>query len=280
MASALKSNWSGSPLAVRGYSAEAQWAGLAEVQRLLAAQPNEKELFAKYTVVRSVVGEVQPVYDDSVCTRIKVLCEDPAFTMAEDSDDFEPVSIHVVAYFNETLFKEDMGDLMVQARLLRSIGMEGSGLRFQRRERRIVPSDDERRAEGSSGSSSGGKPSVQGRMYSPNYRPERLIPVGTIRLRRVSKTPETGKLGEVVAKIERMCVVKGVRCFGVDDMLMKEAERIAQYAFHVRWALIYALPTSKNFYTKLLYAPKDKQAGSGVPTPSIVMVKCLVNSSM
>ncbi|CAJ1987152.1 Glucosamine 6-phosphate N-acetyltransferase [Leishmania donovani] len=274
MASTANAGVDGLCPATRDAAAEVLWAKLDEVQKLLANKPDAKELFTKYTVFRSVVGEVKPVFTDSVRTRVKVFCEEPAFAVPEECDDFEPVSLHVVAYLNYTLFMEEMRELMVQARLLKSIGMEGSGLRFQRREQNIVAPDNEPRT----GSSS--KPSGQVSMHKPSYRPATLIPVGTLRMRRVSKASEAGKLAEVVAKIERVCVVKSARCFDAGRALMRAAEKIARDAFHVRWALTYAQLSSKDFYTKAGYTPKDGRACMDLHTPHVVMIKCLVDASM
>ncbi|GET86911.1 actyltransferase-like protein [Leishmania tarentolae] len=274
MASTANASVGGSHSAMQDGTSEPLWAKLDEVQKLLVNKPDAKEFFIKYTVLRSVVGEVKPVFTDSLRTRAKVLCEDPAFEVPEECDNLEPVSLHVVAYLNYTLFMAEMRELMMQARLLKSIGMEGSGLRFQRREENLVAPGDEPRT----GSSD--RPLTQVLTHKPRYRPPTLIPVGTLRLRRVSKASEVGALAEVVARIERLCIVKSVRCFEVGRTLMGAAEKIARDAFHVRWALVYAQLSSKDFYMKYGYMPMDGRACVDLHEPRTVMLKCLVSASM
>nr|AKK31195.1 actyltransferase-like protein [Leishmania amazonensis] len=268
MASTAKAAVNGTCAAMRDGAAEALWTKLDGVQKLLTNKPDAKELFTKYTTFRSVVGEVKPVFTDSVRTRVRVFCEEPAFAASEECDDLESVSLHVVAYLNYTLFMEEMKELMAQARLLKSIGMEGSGLRFQRREQNIVAPGN----EAHTGSSR--NPFIQAPVHKSSYRPATLIPVGTLRLRRVSKA------SEVVAEIERVCVVKSARCFDVGRTLMRAAEKIARDAFRVRWAFTHAQPSSKDFYTKAGYTPKDGRACMDLHMPYVVMVKCLVGASM
>ncbi|KAG5484327.1 hypothetical protein LSCM4_07893 [Leishmania orientalis] len=277
MASASTVYVKGACATMRDDTAEARWGKLDEVHKMLSSQSDSKELFTKFTVLRSVVGEAKPVFSDSVLTRVKVSCEEQTSTEAEECDEFEPVSMHVVAYFNYTQFMEEMAELVVQARLLRSIGMEGSGLRFQRRKRNISASRDEPRA-GSSGYT--GKPTIKAAGHEPTYQPVTLIPVGALRLRRVAKVSGAGELAEFVAKIERVCVVKSMCCFGVGRILMTAAEKIARDAFHVRWALLYAHLSSKEFYAKTGYAPKEGQTCMGLHAPHVLMVKCLAGASM
>ncbi|KAI5688653.1 Acetyltransferase [Leishmania braziliensis] len=254
-----------------------QWTKLDGAQKLLANHSDAKRFFTKYTMLRTVVGEVKPVFYDSVRTRVKVLCEEKAFAAGEECDDLEAVSMHVVAYFHYRLFMEEMKELMAQARLLKSIGMEGSGLRFQPRERNIDASGDKLRARNSCRC---GEPSVKVQLHELSYCPAAFIPVGALRLRRVSKVSETGEFSEVVAKIDRVCVVKSVRCFDVGRVLMKAAEKIAREAFHVRWALVDAQLSSKGFYAKIGYAPKDVQTCMELHLPYVVMAKCLAEASL
>ncbi|KAK7195159.1 actyltransferase-like protein [Novymonas esmeraldas] len=268
-----------SRFALHDSATEALWTKLEEVQKLLEHQPDAKELFTRYTVVRSVVGEVKPVFPDAVRLRVKVFCDEQGFAAEREWDDTDPVSMHVVAYFNYTLFTEEMQELAVQARLLRSIGMEGSGLRFQRRRRSTTSTADGEAV--SPGGSSDGAPSVHLPVTeSKKYRPATLIPVGTLRLRRVSKAAEAGTLTEVVAKIERVCVVKSVRRFDVGRVLMRAAENIARDAFHVRWAILYAQVISTNFYTKIGYVLKDGRVFMVGPSEHVVMVRCLADASI
>ncbi|KAG5484023.1 hypothetical protein LSCM1_05875 [Leishmania martiniquensis] len=277
MASASTADVKDAGTAVRDGTAEARWAKLDEVHQMLSSHPDAKERFTKFTVLRSVVGEAKPVFSDAALTRLKVSCEEQASAMTGECDDFDPVSMHVVVYFNYTQFMEEMEELVVQARLLRSIGMEGSGLRFQRRERNMSASGDEPRA-GRSGYN--GKLSITAPMHEPKYCPATLIPIGTLRLRRVSKASGTGKLAEVVAKIERLCVVTSVRCFDVARILMAAAEGIARDAFHVRWAIIHAHLNAQDLFTKAGYAPRQGQAPVELPTPHILLVKCLTDASL
>lgn len=304
----------GDDLASCSKATAALWAKLDEVLKLLAHQPDAKELFNKYTVLRSVVGEVKPVFSDALRIRLKVFGDEHGLATRTECDDFEAISIHVVAYFNYTLFTEEMEELAVQARLLKSIGMEGSGLRFQRRRSNAASagSDDSTATNGakaggnrgtsgvvstnnnnnnsSSSSSAGGAAGAAVERKPPKnvvreppagrYKPPVLIPVGCMRLRRAAKAPRAGKLQEVVARMERLCVVPSVRHYDMGRVLMTAAENIARDVCHVRWALLYAPLEAREFYIKVGYVAKDGWIFYKNEKPHLVMIKCLADACL
>jgi hypothetical protein len=267
-------------------AAAALWQKLDEVLKLLAHQPDAKELFNKYTVIRSVVGEVKPVFSDALRIRLKVFHDEQGPASRTECDDFEAISIHVVTYFNYTRFTEEMEELAVQARLLRSIGMEGSGLRFQRRRGKQSASGDANSSSSSSNAKVESKSktpiaaAMVGGPWAGRYRPPVMIPVGCMRLRRAAKAPRAGKLLEVVARMERLCVVKSVRNFDIGRVLMSAAEDIARDVCHVRWALVYVPLEARDFYVKIGYVAKDGWVLYKNEMPHIVMVKCLAGACL
>lgn len=270
------------------------WAKLDEVLKLLAHQQDAKKLFNKYVVVRSVVGEVKPVFSDALRIRLKVFCDEQGLATRTECDDFEAISVHAVAYFNYTLFTEEMEELAVQARLLKSIGMEGSGLRFQRRRKSASAiaavaagaegSDGSGNAEASTSSTATAADKLRKNTISGppegRYKPPVMIPVGSMRLRRAAKARHAGKLHEVVAFMERLCVVKSVRNFDIGRMLMTAAEDIARDACHVRWALLYAPLEMREFYIKVGYVAKDGWIFYEDGEPHLVMIKCLADACL
>ncbi|KPA76510.1 actyltransferase-like protein [Leptomonas pyrrhocoris] len=255
----------------------ALWSKLEEVLKLLAHQPDAKELFNRYTVIRYVVGEVKPVYSDALRIRLKVFCDEQGLATRTEADDFEAISVHVVTYFNYTLFATEMEELAVQARLRKSVGMEKTGLRFQRRQRNPAAT-----GAGASGAAESKRPptSPVAQPAKGRYRPPVLIPVGCMRLRRAAKAPRAGKLLEVVARMERLCVVKSVRNFDIGRVLMTAAENIARDVCHVRWALLYAPLAARDFYLKVGYVAKDGWVFFKAEEAHIVMIKCLADASL
>ncbi|KPI88634.1 actyltransferase-like protein [Leptomonas seymouri] len=253
----------------------ARWEKLEEVVKLVTREPDAKALFNKYTVIRSVVGEVKPVFSDALQIRSKVFYDKHGAVSQAECDDFDAVSVHVVMYFNYTLFSEEMEELVVQARLLKSIGMEGSGLRFQHRKKNVSVAGVDTRYP-----AHGARRVTVMRTPEANYKAPVLIPVGCMRLRRAAKAPRAGKLLEVVARMERLCVVATARNFDIGRALMAAAEDIARDACHVRWALLYTPLDAREFYIKVGYVAKDGWVFYKGQKPFLAMIKCLADASL
>lgn len=243
---------------------EMLWSNLDEVLKRLAVFPDAKTLFNKHTVMRTVVGEVAPVYTDGRKVREVVFQREQNVEMSREIDGQDAVCIHILAYLNYTTLTRELEERMRQEQLKKSIGMEGVPLRFQPRSKSF--SFDE--STGESGVGVGGRP----------YRPDTLIPVGTTRMQRMSRCPRLGPLPYMVARVERVCVIKSVRCYDVGKRMMEVSDTIAMDVFHVQWALLHARSDAIGFYTKMGYSVKEVGSG-GLPKDNIaVMMKYVAGS--
>lgn len=202
--------------------------------------------------IKTVVGEVQPAFNDALDLRKEVFCGEQNVTIDEEIDGLDAVSVHLIAYLNVDAKRTYLEQQKVQARLTASSGV---AVKFKH------PSAGEV-------SSMKGEPPAR-------YRPPRLTPIGTLRMRRVSACSQLGKFNMMVGKVERLCVRKEYRRTGTGELLLQAAEQTARDALHVPWVMVHAQVHAKSFYLRRGYLVWSEKEFLDANIPHIVMVKNL-----
>ncbi|CAD2219547.1 actyltransferase-like protein [Angomonas deanei] len=193
----------------------------------------KRRLYGSVTRLRDVVGRVMPVYDDSLKVRIEVFCGEQRIPLAEEIDDKDDVCIHVVAYV-DTKGIEHYSRLLQERKKINTNILGGKiNLKFS------TPDTPQQLAASLSAD------------YEPSY-----APAGTLRMRRVRQTSELGNFAMMVAKLERICVLKKYRQSGIAERLVRRAEEIAKVDYHVPFVVLHGQVHAKNFYKRLGYEVK------------------------
>lgn len=212
---------------------------------------------APFLVIKSVVGEAEPVYSDALELRREIFCGEQGVSQEEELDGKDAVAIHFVAYLDVDGFKHHQAQREISRRLAESSGVQ---VRYQLQPRPVAKST----TSGGGGSTGGGR-----------YTPPMLAPVGALRMRRVSACSQLGKFNMMTAKVERLCVHKQYRRSGAGEVLLAAAEKAAEEAFHVPWVIVHAQVNATSFYKGRGYVAWSNKEFIDANIPHIVMVKNL-----
>lgn len=220
--------------------------------------PKECDVVVKSSIlanlkVKSVVGEVPPVYDDALSLRKTVFCGEQKVELSEEIDGLDEISVHLVAYLNQTRRNHFLKQKELQEKLKQASGLPNLKFRAARPEETTVSTA----------------------AAAAPYKPPKLVPAGTARIRRANSCSQMGKLNTVVAKLERLCVLPEYRHSGVGEAVMLEAEKVAREVFHVSYVILHAQVQAKRFYLKLGYRVLSDTVFMDASIPHIVMVKDL-----
>lgn len=221
-----------------------------------AAVPSEVDV--KSTVqanlkIKTVVGEVNPVYADALALRKQVFGTAKRETPERDGfDGLDAVSVHLVAYVNQTRRRYYLKQKVLQDHMKAVTHMPNLKLRTM-------------------------TPEEAAAAVGERYRPPQMVPVAAARIRRANFTWDMGKLSVVIARLEWLCVQPDYRqsSSGVDASLIMAAEKVAREAFHVTYLMLLAPVQSKSAYTKLGYKVLSDGVVMQANTPHVTLVKGL-----